>query len=699
MVAAAREYAQQNSRLGLTAPGSELMGRFVDAVKQVGHGLAELAGKMAPRTTALDRESGEALTRFNAAPTYAKEAAPYYIDKVMGPDATQADRRLAGAVITERRLRRIRDVLTASGDRAAANVKTVIGHPNSPLQSEAEYQQALASPKIQGVLQRWKQEFVPVMESNYRRAEGLEDTDPIPGETQIPGEPVNLKAIGAGEQPTDSTVFTGQGRGNLKNVKLRKLGFARQAKGGAAAYDIDLGAIVENSLAKGTSLAAKAEMARTMVANGVAEWAKPGDKIDGATEVPFSRPPKGTQEAGARDVLFVRDEAYPEVRQALQVDQPMRFAGLAAFNNLMTKAALASTVEAAYHSKNLLTMFTKPGMSPVDFVQNAYKVMTKDPGAAKELVDLARIGALKEGGFESGQTSKYNPLTVLGRILGFMDRTMRLTANDAFDRLEKKGLVESSETNRRDFINQLGQYNRRAQNKLVVLLRDTGLGPFATAGTNYYMQGLRAMALDPGVKATSPQAAVQLRAEMLGRTVGVIAGAALANYLKWGRPDGDDKTPLGAIKTSEKDGKTSYFDLTAFTGLTRGLRQTGLLSLAEGARAGARENRTEDTAVDNIVSGVLHPALGPPVQFGYTAYTGKDSLGRFVAPRARGDERQWVNNLTAAIKNANPVYGSLSGAKHPGRQVPAGERLMDLAGPYGVKTRATVPGQERKRRR
>jgi hypothetical protein len=96
----------------------------------------------------------------------------------------------------------------------------------------------------------------------------------------------------------------------------------------------------------------------------------------------------------------------------------------------------------------------------------------------------------------------------MGKGLDVLQRIMRLTASDAFDRLARRGLAEGSETNKRNFINQLGNYQVRSQHKIVAFLRDTGIGPFATAGTTYAMQGLRALTLNPGVRATSPQAAV-----------------------------------------------------------------------------------------------------------------------------------------------------------------------------------------------
>src|SRR5205085_722120 len=139
----------------------------------------------------------------------------------------------------------------------------------------------------------------------------------------------------------------------------------------------------------------------------------------------------------------------------------------------------------------------KPGVRPQEFVRNVYGVFTKQPWAVECLVELARIGAMKEEGLEFGELSqglrRFDPLHWGGRFLDFAQKIMRLTLDDAFTRLRRQGLVVDTETNRRDFVNQLGQYLKKAQQKSIVWLRDTQLGPFATAGSNYAIQGIRAV--------------------------------------------------------------------------------------------------------------------------------------------------------------------------------------------------------------
>lgn len=716
-----------------------------------------LAGNQFPNTAKLNQPSADAMVHYAHAQTAAKFAAPRFIDLILNPKATQAQRRMAGAVETEYRLEYMQEAYlkqeadllaqaktkppgaeyadlvarAAEARKAAAAVVTIIGQPNSPLLTDAQYRSELAKPEHQALQQRWDQHMVPEMEANYKKAAGLDVTDPIDSLTQRPGHPINLKTTQPGETPSDSVVVGGS-RGNLRGQRQYKLGFARQAKG-TGAYDIDLGAIIENSLAKGIEAATKAEMYRTLVKEGTAEWGEPFKPKEGMKELPDVKPPRGSQEAEKGETsLYIKEEAYPEVRQVLQVDQAPKFPMIAGFNQFLTRVALASSVEAAYHSKNLLTFLFKPGVRVQDVLANTYAVLKNTPEAQTRLMDLAKIGAMKAPGLEAGYVlpAKYrsaDPSYYGGRVLDGMQRILRLTAEDAFNRMsgEKPDWwasvvkrvtgefpFENTEANKRDFINQLGQYNKKSQNPLIVLMRDLGVAPFATAGTNYYVQSMRGLTGYSGAKATTWGGDVATRAETFAKMGAVLGTVAAVNYLAWGRTDGDDKTPLGAIKVGEKGGKTQYFDMTALIGLTRGARQTGLLALAEGERSGKSAVQEEDKAYHDIVTSLIHPFAGPGVQFLHTLATGNNLMGMDIRqPQpARFDGSKWVKpaglqesdlrrNAAAALWQANPfiktfrpeVQGVLgTRPAHGDREAekPTSERAMEVLGPFGLKARA-----------
>ena len=114
-----------------------------------------------------------------------------------------------------------------------------------------------------------------------------------------------------------------------------------------------------------------------------------------------------------------------------------------------------------------------------------------------------------------------------------------MTLADAHDSLAKAGHVFDTETSKRDFINQwTGQYNKKAQNGLISVLRDTGFGPFATAASTMTSRGIRILSGSPSVEGTSLLSSARLRLEVLGKLAAITAGVAAMNYAKWGRLDG-----------------------------------------------------------------------------------------------------------------------------------------------------------------
>lgn len=716
--------------------------RVVSAVKHVGFELAELRGKMFPRTAAKSEEAANDITHFVAANGFIRLETPDMIDRVMGKDATPEKRLLHGTALSEERHRTARYNYTeqsrlasnaAADARGAAEreldpvkhaahleeaakqsrrateymhlaqgVKTFVGDPDYPLPDEATLRKVWDSPDYQQTRKGWEEHMRLFMERNYRESQGLADGEPIDSLSQIPEVPINARVgmPGSRGQPVAG------GRGNLKNPKQVEYQFAKEAKLNADKYDTDLGSMIENSMGAYAG-AMKAAMYRGLVDSGLAKWGKRGagySDESGVTfkELPGVNPPKGTQAAEPGETsLYVHPDSYHDVRRALEVDKPLEPGTVKAFNQALTTAALASTVEMVSHGKNLLTFLFKPGVNPLDVITEGRKILSKDPDTMKRLSELARIGALKTSGLESmeGQepTSKLDPRTWLkygGEVLDFLQQTMRLVGENAYDRLVKTGRVEASETGKRDFINQLGQYNRAGQQKYVALLRDTGWGPFATAGTNYYMQGLSSLYGDPGLKGSSTAHRIGLHAEVLGRIALVAGTAAFINYLAHGRVDGSDDTPLGAIKLGDSNGKTIYYDLTNLTGLTRGMRATGLLALSEGMRRGDTGGQIFDKGFRHAWQSALHPAEGPAVAAIHTAFTGENSIGTKLSKKAMPGQSQSLNDLTAALMNANPIIGAGFGFDNPKGEHTELSRLWKGLGPFGPHERGKGEKQE-----
>lgn len=721
----------------------------VDAIRRY-------SGQMFPTTTRLSRESGEAVSRMAVSRTYAAEAAGYFTDLILGDAAGKPEaRQLAGAVLTERRLRYMRTQFArlakvksdaAFDARAAAHnattpeqrlnaqrdarrfadeateylrlknhVTTIIGKEGSPLRTLDDYQTALNSSFIDGVMRRWNNNFVPFMEETYRRAVGLDETDPVVSVTQIPGSPVSLKPVRGGDEIPASTVFTSS-TGRLSNPRARKLRFSRQAEGDADAYDIDLGNMIDYRVQNSVPLAAQAEMYRVLQENGLLRWGHEGERLPfgerQGMELPNVKPPKGTQAAIAGQTsAFVHPDAAVEVRNALAVDavEPwMKVMG--GITAVPTLSALASLVEPIAHGTNLVLSLVNPRMMRNVF-RAAYDYLRNDPEARRDLLELARIGAMKPRGPEGGTivtvlnalgrstirrelpagAERYDPTYWTGRMLRVCDRLIRLTARRAHAQMVKEGLQQPSETAERNLINQLtGQYERRAQNGIVRLLRNTGLQPFATAFATMTARAVRiAHTGGTGATPTSAAASARLRANVIMKLLACIAGAAALNFLRWGRVDGSDETPLFEIRVgTTNDGKTVSVPTPASLLLNRGWRASGASAVVQGVRRELPGETIRRNMIRDIWGTAEHQFMGPAPNFVHTALTGENALGRHVAERVQRGENPYPSNLAAAFGNLNPVYGAMWGFdQRHGDEPQWYERVARMLGPLGPRFR------------
>jgi hypothetical protein len=185
------------------------------------------------------------------------------------------------------------------------------------------------------------------------------------------------------------------------------------------------------------------------------------------------------------------------------------------------------------------------------------------------------------------------------------------------------------------------------------------------------------------VEATSYTHALGLRAEMVGKAAIVWGIVAALNWKIWGSIFGDDSTPIGAVKTgTTSDGKTTYWDLTSYTGLTRGMRQIGLLAGLEGWRQGSSPARIGDRAFESAFTSILHPAEGPLVSGLHTLATGKNLIGQSVVANPPPSGSHLVENARAALLQGNPATAALFGESRANQDMTWGQRALSLLGPY-----------------
>jgi hypothetical protein len=251
----------------------------------------------------------------------------------------------------------------------------------------------------------------------------------------------------------------------------------------------------------------------------------------------------------------------------------------------------------------------------------------------------------------------------VGAFINRIDQGVRLVAADTYRKMAKKGWVEDTETGLREFVNQFGQYNQKAQPRLIQHLRSSGLQPFATAVHTWNLQGLRTLALGPNAKATSIASAIALRADKAGGLVGFGILVGTLNYLLSGKVAGPAGTSLGAVGWIGDDKKVHQFNLARLFGYERGPRITGLQGYVDAARMGLNQGQRVKAAIRGPVGSLLAYGTGPLPQFVTKAATGYRPGVPMVqeAPTMPPTDslsplkNQATVNILTAVQEANPL--------------------------------------------
>jgi len=687
----------------------------------------KLRGSMFPEMNRLNPLVADKAATLAAAVPFAEAATHYVMKAVFGP-IPRADRAKFYAAHVESRL----NYMASRG----LNPISIIG-PDSPLKSQAEYTAVLRSPGFRDYLKRWQQVVVPIMNKNFWDSQGIPHGTPIANSTQIPGYPISLVRI----RQDGSTTSVGRGgtRVRPERVTQRRLGFNKAASGESPfGYELDPEKALLSVFEQGMQAAARANLDRTIVSTGVGKWAQPGQPAPvTARGTPMKAvrhvdAQQGTQAVPNAKTLFVDPTILESYHNVIGVGNQFRIPVGTAMLSAMTRVALVSTVEAAYHSANLMMQLTKPRMirSVAAELLEAGKSMLSgkmpelSEGQLKRLMGLAEAGSTKAAGFQTGflvpdsVAKKYPMLRMMdptrwgASFLDAVDSVIRLGSDRAFRSLAKDGIVADTAQNKRDFLNSVGNYIKDSQAFIVRALRGSGIGPFATASTNTPIHSIRSLWASAGLTATSPAQQLRLRAHVLAKMAAGVGTAMLINYLAHGDPRGDETIPWGALKVGERNGRSYYVDPLRFMGPRRGLHVTGLSAVLEGKKLGASDAAIIHRARTDVQHALLHPAMGPGTATLNTLATGQNAIGANVAGTPpEGGTQEW-ENIKAALKNMNPSLAQLVGADRvkPGEAMPllpltgkgegiigdfpedsdAGENALKLFAPY-LQSRKQLP--------
>jgi hypothetical protein len=655
--------------LGITPEGTGVVQAVIDWVRDVPTKarvvVSQLAGKAAPLTSTASEASGNAIVKYASSNIAAPLIGRSMATEVLGPryrDAEFSNR--LGAVLVEDRLRAIKDGFARAGDDAgAAAVETAIGKEWSPLKTEADFQAALKDPDIVAAIDRHKATVQETAKLQHEETGGQ-----LAGPGLNTGAFVNLKAI----FPDAPEVPFGQGgRGNLENPLKRPSKFGKQARGTAEKYETDYRTLSERMVSGNYAEYTKRQMYDQLVKDGLAVFGDAGQKaptIGGKKTVKFTIE---RYNAPSRNI-WVREDIAPELRQALNVDGAVSRAGLTAAANLINRIQLAGPTDAVWHTANMLSSIAGsqggrtvladlarklPGVNIADavtrVVASSIRVLRDTPEIQKQLAGLSEIGAMRAKPVSGNALLDFNH-----RVIALVDRAGRLVRDDLYQNLVRRGLVTSSEAGRREWVNQMGNYNGRLMGQFQRFFKEAGFSPFIVAGRNFNRMAMRRLAGSPGIKAANTAAALEMRAiEWLGTAATLFAIPSVINYFTTGSPSGRSGVKMGQVDTGKdrEDGSHLVIDPAQWTGLRRGLRISGVGAIAEGIRRGGTGKEISQAALRDVLGGIVHPWAGPAVSAVSVATTGKSPTGY----RESHNPYDYEENIKAALKQLNPVVESI----------------------------------------
>jgi hypothetical protein len=553
-----------------------------------------------------------------------------------------------------------------------------------------QIQAALNDPKVFANINRWKQYVEPLLNDLYKQVKRIDPNAELESRGKYTDTRINLVTKEKAEQwaerfkdeqkPLPEPVTS-----NYRNPNVKHDAFDVHAKF-TGDYSTDARTALLTVLGPRYNEATKLAFYDALTKSGAAIEAKPGqlppDMIQGqeVTRLPI-KVPETNREGQTRQVeraLYVRQDIAKEIRQVLNTDTPLQQNPVAKF---LTTIQLAQIADAVTHTKNILSVVTSaqgagsawkdvtrkmPMLGTADAIVRISRItreiMADTPAIREEISDMAKQGLVRSEFPPTG----IQKVTHAQQFLFKADTAARLIMNRFFDNLVERNLAKDTIANRRDFVNQIGQYNARLMGELMQKARQSGLSPFIVAGRNYNRMGRRIMTGEPGVEAVGPAAERQMRLTNLAGVATLTVLPIMLNVLTTGNPAGRSGTPLGAWDlggAEDEKGKHRVIDLFQIVGIRRGLRSTGLDASIEGWMSGQNANQILGKAIEQAGQSAIHPWLGPAAGFVSKAATGRqlDMRGQMEAqniPEKGG--MQYLENTRAALESQNPlVYSAI----------------------------------------
>jgi hypothetical protein len=477
-------------------------------------------------------------------------------------------------------------------------------------------------------------------------------------------------------------------------------------------YSTDAKAVLSAVVGPRWNEVTKLRFYNDLVENGVAIKAEGGAEApEGYTRMPFRVPKTGKdgRTSMVEQPIFVPQNLVREIRDVLGTDQKLK---QNVVGKVLTGIQLAQIADLTTHTKNIVSVVTRaqgagdiwtdairkvPGLGSADAIWRLTKttreVLQDTPEIRAEIEQMARRGLVRPE-FPSTGIQK---ITHGQQIIHEADTAARVVMNRFFDNLVERKLVPDTEGNRRDFVNQVGDYNTRLEGPIMRAAKQSGLSPFIVAGRNFNRQGRWAITGNPGVEAASMNAAVQMRVLNLLGTSALFTLPMLLNYLTTGKMVGRSGTPIGAWDLGmepDDNGKHKAIDLLSWTGARRGMRSIGLDAFAQGLLNGDNLNDITGNALQDAGNTIIHPWNGPAISFAAKALTGKqlDMRGIMTAEKLpEGGGLQYIENFRAALESQNPLVYSV--VRPAFQELGLDQKIKPSYGEDVVTTLLKSPGQ------
>ena len=556
------------------------------------------------------------------------------------------------------------------------------------IESYAKEVESAKGTRIEDDIKRWKEKIHPVIDEYHKKIND-DVNSPKDQAGRVFGARINLLSASQEARLND---FHNSDKAppaisivNYRNPDVRAMREGKQPQYNKD-FSLDAHSILVNSIAARVNDATKIDLYKDLIAKKAAVLTEVGGdapNIDGkpARKIEASFPMKSEisgKVVTKNRALWVKPEIYNELMQILDVNA--RPEGFKMLQNVTAVQVLGIT-DAVSHLKNLLGVVTtalgrdsaaKDIMNKIPFVGTANairsirkisKEITLDgPEIRKELSDIARTSGLRPIYEQKGILSGLSSFT--HELLHNVDMAARIHMSRNYANLVKRGLAKDTPEAKIDFVNQIGEYNRRLMGRHEALLRDSGFSPFIVAGRAMNRFARRLVTGQAGFEAASAKANIEARAMQVSALAMAAMVPAMINLFTTGSMFGRAGTPVGAIdfgpNFDTSDGKKRTFDFFQMVGIRRGLRQLGVNAAIEGLKNGDSLKNIQQNALNDMFTTSMHPFIGPGASLLIEVATGKrlDLRAGFsdvFTSRKVGGAAQYVENFRTGLKQQNEL--------------------------------------------